>query len=380
MAGLVGPLTRFRTKFRASRVTLPAAGIATAICSLCLLAIWFERPDGQQEMDRYGQALATTLADTTAPELLNKQRITLTVIANRLTTLTEVAGVAFYDANDELMALSGVQQSDASYRAQATIDNTPSGSVAVSLAREVFAPAVPWSLLLLSLLTLLVTPPVTVMVIQFSTRGNRSLPIVSVPNEPAQEQPAYLLTVKLHNQRSLNEQEQRQAIDDALTMGREVCALYPGFALTLQERGLALLISKAEASSLNALYASFLLQRLLTEYETQGEFRCLLSAAVSPKDPAEAISISMNTLEDITNVEQNLTLASLAKADTALMTADVFHELSADQQQWATVFAHPILEDLAPEGGFYTVRSLPEEQQTLITEQAQVVLGFNLAG
>lgn len=377
---LVGPLTRFRTKFRASRVTFPAAAIATAISALCLLAIWFERPDGQDEMDRYGQALATTLADTTAPELLNKQRIALTVIANRLTTLEEVGGISFYGADNELMALSGIQRSDADYHAQATIDNTPSGSVSVSLARDVFAPAIPWSLLFLSALTLLLTPPITVMVIQFSTRGNRSLPIVSVPSEPAQEQPAYLLTVKLHNQRSLNQREQRQAIGDALTMGREVCALYPGFALTLQERGLALLISKAEASSLNALYASFLLQRLLAEYETQGEFRCLLSAVVSPKDPAEAMSISTSTLEDITSVEQNLTLASLAKADTALMTKEVFDELSEDQQRWATAFAHPILADLAPEGVFYTVGALPEEQQTLITEQAQVVLGFNLGG
>jgi HAMP domain-containing protein len=376
----VGPLKRFRTKFRASRVTLPAAAIATAISALCLLAIWFERPDGQDEMDRYGQALATTLADTTAPELLNKQRITLTVIANRLNTLEEVAGIAFYGADDELMALSGVQRSDADYRAQATIDNTPSGSVTVSLARERFAPATPWSRLLLSVLTLLLTPPITVMVIQFSTRGNRSLPIVSVPSEPAQEQPAYLLTVKLHNQRSLNRQEQRQAIDDALTMGREVCALYPGFALTLQERGLALLISKAEASSLNALYASFLLQRLLTEYETQGEFRCMLSTVISPKDPAEAMSISTSTLKDITDLEQNLTLASLAKADTALMTAEIFEELNDDQRQWAATFAHPVLEDLAPNASFYSVGSLPQEQEKLITEQARVVLGFNLGG
>ena len=145
----MGPLKRFRTKFRASRVTLPAAAIATAISALCLLAIWFERPDGQDEMDRYGQALATTLADTTAPQLLNKQRITLTVIANRLTSLEEVAGIAFYDADNELMALSGVQRSDADYRAQATIDDTPSGAVTVSLARDIFAPAIPWSLLFL---------------------------------------------------------------------------------------------------------------------------------------------------------------------------------------------------------------------------------------
>lgn len=375
----MGPIKRFRTKFRASRLTLPVAAIATALCAACLFAIWFERPDGQAEMDRYGSALATTLADTTAAALFEERRITLTVIANRLTALNEVAGVAFFDQSDELMAMSGVQRSDTSFDAQATIDDTRSGFVRVILNREAFAPPIPWALWLLSLLTVLFTPPFAVMAIQFSTRGNRSLPIVSVPNEPVQDQPAYLLTVKLHNQRSLNRQEQTQAIEDALTMGREVCALYPGLAVSLQERGLTLLISKAEASGLNAVYASLLLQRLLREYETQGEFRCLLSTAVSPSDPAEATSIKTDALEGMTNVEQNLTLASLAKANTALMGADIFEDLSEEQRQWAQPFRHPILEDLAPEGVFYCIEALPALQQALITEQAQVVLGFNLA-
>ena len=375
----MGPLKRFRTKFRASRVTLPAAAIATVLCAACLFAIWFERPDGQAEMDRYGNALATTLADITAGALFEERRITLTVIANRLTTLNEIAGVAFFDQSNELMAMSGVQRSDTSFDAQATIDNTRSGSVRVTLNRQAFAPPISWALWLLSLLTVLFTPPLTVMAIQFSTQGNRSLPIVSVPNEPDQDQPAYLLTVKLHNQRSLNRQEQTQAIEDALTMGREGCALYPGLAVSLQERGLALLISKAEASGRNAVYASLLLQRLLREYETQGEFRCLLSTTISPSDPAEATSIKTEALEGMTNVEQNLTLASLAKANTALMGADIFEDLSEAQRQWAQPFRHPILEDLAPEGVFYCVEALPEQEHALITEQAQVVLGFNLA-
>ena len=111
----MGPLKRFRTKFRASRVTLPAAVVATAICAASLFAIWFERPNGQQEIERYGHALATTLADTTAAALFEERRITLTVIANRLTELDEIAGVAFFDQADELMAMSGVQQAQTKF-------------------------------------------------------------------------------------------------------------------------------------------------------------------------------------------------------------------------------------------------------------------------
>ena len=143
------PLKRFRALFRASRVTLPAAAIATAICSACLFAIWFERPNGQEEMDRYGSALATTLADTTADALLNTQQINLTVIANRLTALEEIAGIAFFDAGNEMMAMSGLQPSNTSYTAQATIDDTLSGIVYVTLNREAFAPPLPWALSLI---------------------------------------------------------------------------------------------------------------------------------------------------------------------------------------------------------------------------------------
>lgn len=376
----MGPIKRFRTKFRASRVTFPAASIATLICALGLFAIWFERPDGQQEMDRYGNALVISLADTTAAAIFEERRIALTVIANRLTTLNEISEIAFFDPEGELMAMSGMQQSDASFNADATIDNTVVGSVRVSLNRAEFAPPISWVLWLLSLLTLLLTPPITVMAIQFSARGNRSLPIVSVPSESAQDQPAYLLCVRLHNQRSLGAEDQRQAVEDALNMAQEVCALYPGLAVAVQERGLMLLISKKEVSGLKAVYASLLLQRLLREYETLGEFRCHLSSVVSPNDPAEAASMNLKTIENITDIEQNLTLASLAKADTALMSQDVFEALSKEQQQLADKFNHPILEDLAPLDVFYCVEGLPELEHELITGQAQVVLGFNLAG
>jgi hypothetical protein len=53
--------------------------------------------------------------------------------------------------------------------------------------------------------------------------------------------------------------------------------------------------------------------------------------------------------------------------------------LSEEQRQWAQPFRHPILEDLAPEGVFYCIEALPALEQALITDQAQVVLGFNLA-
>ena len=121
----MGPLKRFEQNF-ASRVTLPAAAIATAMCAACLAVIWFDHPDGQEEMDRYGHVWQQLWRMTTAAALFEERRITLTVIANRLTEMDEIAGRGtFFDQSDELMAIEAVQQSNpASFDAQATIDDT----------------------------------------------------------------------------------------------------------------------------------------------------------------------------------------------------------------------------------------------------------------
>ena len=89
--------------------------------------------------------------------------------------------------------------------------------------------------------------------------------------------------------------------------------------------------------------------------------------------------MTVDAIEVVTNLEQNLTLASLAKSETALMTAEVFADLTQEQCGWAQEFTHPILEDLAPQQMFYSIERLPEREKTLITGQAQVVVGFNLA-
>ena len=64
----------------------------------------------------------------------------------------------------------------------------------------------------------------------------------------------------------------------------------------------------------------------------------------------------------MTNVEQNLTLASLAKANTALMGAEIFEDLSEEQRQWAQPFHHPILEGPA-QTAFLLHQALPEQEQ-----------------
>ena len=119
-------------------------------------------------------------------------------------------------------------------------------------------------------------PWLTVLLMQLSARGNRSLPIVSVQQEDSGATPSYCLVINLINQLALSKPEREQAVADAVNMGREVCAVYPGLAMPLNSQGACLVLNQRSISGLQALYATFLLQELLLEYETLGQFRCYL--------------------------------------------------------------------------------------------------------
>jgi len=79
-------------------------------------------------------------------------------------------------------------------------------------------------------------------------------------------------------------------------------------------------------------------------------------------------------------LEQHLTLASLARPNTIIMSHEVYADLSPGEQAWCESFSHPILEDIDPPSSLHTIPALPAREAQLISEQAQVILGFNLAG
>ena len=155
---------------------------------------------------------------------------------------------------------------------------------------------------------------------QLSARGNRSLPIVSVQQENAGATPSYCLVINLINQLALSKAERDQAVADAVNMGREVCAVYPGFAMPLDSQGACLVLSQNTVSGLQALHATFLLQTLLLEYETLGQFRCYLRTATCPGDPGEMNFLNPAQMQDWSNIDADITLAALARKDTALIS------------------------------------------------------------
>jgi len=249
--------------------------------------------------------------------------------------------------------------------------------VSIILDPEAFERQVPWLRGLLTLMVIMLTPVLAMLALQLSARGNRSLPIVSVRKEGVEAQAVYVVALTLNNQYALSRDAQIASIQDAMAMAQEVCALYPGISLALNEKGIALVLTKAGLGGLKALYAAFLIQRLLSEYETDGEFRCFLSESHSAINPAEATKMDLQQLSNFDDLENNLTLASLAKANTLLVDQLVFNGLNEKEKTWARPFNHPILEDLAPATSIFNIPELPEQEASLIRDQATLILGFS---
>ena len=183
--------------------------------------------------------------------------------------------------------------------------------------------------------------------------------------------------INLINQLALSKSEREQAVADAVNMGREVCAVYPGFAMPLNSQGACLVLNQTSVSGLQALYATFLLQELLLEYETLGQFRCYLRTAVCPGDPSEMHALDPGQIDGLANIDADLTLAALARKNTALVSNEVYANLNDIEKNWAQHFDHPILPDVAQGQTLYSVTALPERDARLVTEQAEVILGFS---
>jgi len=364
-------------RFRPNKATFPAALVATVLCSSGLFLLWFDTGSTKFEMDRYGNSIVSTLAQTTAGDLFDDERINLALTANHVTADAEIAGITFYDADNEIVATSGQQNLTYRYSATAILDDTIAGYVSIILDPEAFARQVPWLRGLLTLAVVMLTPILAMVALQLSARGNRSLPIVSVRKETSDAQAVYVIALTLNNQYALSRDAQMASIQDAMAMSQEVCALYPGIALALDEKGVALVLTKEGLGGLKALYAAFLIQRLLSEYETEGEFRCFLSESQSAINPAEATKMYLQQLSNVDDIDKNLTLASLAKANTLLVDQLVFDSLSDMEKAWVQPFSHPILEDLAPASSIFNITDLPEQEATLIRDQATLILGFS---
>lgn len=366
------------TRFSPSKATIPVALLTAVLCTAGMLAVWVHNPQPDVEMNRFGNALAQTVAASSAGHLLHKDRLEMAVVAQDTLELAEVGGVIFFNPNNEIVAVSGASDAGRHFTAPATLDDTITGYVTVVMIDEAFTPVSGWWRWLVSVVVLLGAPAAAIATFQLTARGNRSIPIVSVPDPMLHEQPSYCVAINLYNQLALDKKQISQTVGDALEMAKEVCAVYPGIAVELPNRGVLMFMDKSAVAGSDAVAGAFLALKLLTEYETAGQFRSFVCVRKCPGAPADLAELKVNQLPDDTDIEGLLTMAALAKPETVLLDRDVFHDLDPMVQVEASVFEHPLLDDMT-DGDTYQIGHLPEKTSSHVEGQAQLILGFNQA-
>lgn len=367
-------LTLLFSRLKPHKQSFPTAALATALMTVVLILLWYPTHSAEQEMTRFGDTLARTVAHMSAGHLVHKDRIELAVLANELVAQPEVAGVAFYNTTNDILAMSGTSELIHQYTAAATLDDTITGYVSIVLNAASFQPGVHAGRWLLTILAVCLIPLITVALLQITPRGNRSLPIVAVPEKPVVEpQVSFALYVNLHNQLALSGHGSTQALQDALTMAREVGAVHSAVSGLLDNRGVILLFDRKSVDADQALCASALLQSLLEEFETDGEFRCYLDTASCQGAPTELNDDELTELIDEMNWEDPLVIAAMAKPGAILFSETVARALGS--RDWVAEFQHPMLDDRG--GASYVVEALPDAMAELVTRQSRLILGFS---
>ena len=361
------------SRLNISKQNLLPAVIASLIAAAACVITWYPNQNLDAEMSRFGTSLARSVAHMSAGHLVHKDRIELAVLANELILEKEVAGVAFYDANDDILAMSGTNELLNQYTAPATLDDTFTGYVSIVLDKAAFAAPSNLSRWLWTALIVVIAPMLTLIGIKLANRGgSQSLPIVTVPKIPENPpQTSFGIYVNLHNQLGLSDSDLNNALNDAMTMAREVCAIHHGIPISLDQRGVLILFDRTSVDAEQAICGSALVQTLLSEFDTQGHFRCYLDTVSCPKGPYELDAAELDSLKGDLNTDTAFTRAAIAKASTILISSSVHKEMR--NPTWVSAFNHPILDE---DEHLYLVEDLPEAMASLVAKQSELILGF----
>ena len=342
--------------------------------ALGITTIYFYNYEQFSGKERYANSTTKLLSYASKNYVIERDLINLTLLGKEAIKSTEIDRLVFYDLDNKILGVVGTSLTGPHYTEPIIDDGILAGYITVSLNPEAFD-KLPIGLMaitgssvifVVTLIFFLLTIP--------KKRTTTSIPIVAVPEK--EDFPAFSLFVNVHNRLSLSEESNISAIDDALTMASEVCALRPGYAFRLLDQGILVLFDTEEAVAYDGVKAAWLLQQLLLELETPALYRFFMSTCISDGKPSE-LSESIAAKEIFSHHEANLAFrfASLTKENTISLSADLYNSLSTSQKESCLLFEHPVLEDIAEGRSLYTLTKNEDEEETIKT-QVDMILGF----
>ncbi len=352
---------------------LKPIALASLITTLGITLLWISNQKEFSGQRSYAIGLADLLAYSSKDYVIEKNAINLTLLGKEVTKASEVDRVIFYDTNNKILGLVGNSETGPHYTEQIIVDGILVGYVTISLNQKAFEKLPLVQLILYSSLVIFAVTLLFYLILRGTKTARTSIPIVSVPKK--KDVPAFCLFINVHNHLSLANTAKENAIDDALAMASEVCAMYPGAYSKLPEEGILVLLDEESITPYESVKAGWLLQKLLKEIETTSLYRFFLSTCVCGEKPSE--SSDKLLVESVPKNERvlGLRIASLTKADSISLSKSLFGKLNEAQQESCRLLEHPVLNDLAKSQDIYALSPTSPEEET-IQEQVNMILGF----
>ena len=337
---------------------------AALLSSAALFLIWEGRA-GEEQDRATGELLAELAARASIDGLIDRNRIELGVVANRLTGVPRVAGVAVFTVENDLLAVSGTLEDGTPFVHPIVLDDMLLGFARISLVPPAMAPD--WMRFAFSVVALL-TAVLLVSWWSYRMRGAAPAPAVDPATEPVSAMESvtqYLLVGNLHNQLSLTGSERDRATARALAVARQVAAIYRCRSTHLPGTGLLMTFSApaGEDTAFEAVCAAFLVAQCLAGAASPGDYRFGLHAldvkgGKSPADYSAAL-------------EDGALLAAMGRSGAVVASEAFFGNLAEPEKLEAEAFSNPMLEELhSPERRCHLITKLDGDRQALISRQA----------
>jgi hypothetical protein len=367
-----------RTPWSAALVPNPTVllgALASALLTALLLLITWSLLDPRDErMDRYGKATVAALGDLCMEPLLKQDLLHLGVIGNRMVELDEIAGVATYTSDEQLLTLTGKLEGP-EYRRAINIEGSVVGHVRLALDPDAFDGSItdPAKRSTLLTATLVIVAGAALLVAMLASvlrewragrlelrapdigahirRVRAGAPVLEEIEEEPEPEPEppepirhYLLGVNLYNQLSLKGVEREFELSLCTELAEAVALRYQGQVVSLP--GLGALVdfdhTDTEDRTFEIVCAGFALSRLLGDEAPFGHYRLALHLATRPGD--EPLPLDHPAVRDVA------LLSALAKDDTLAISETLYEALEGTDRLETRSMSNVLLDELTTSG------------------------------
>lgn len=340
------------------------AATTAVLTGLALFLIWEDRT-GENQDRAIGEMLAETVARASIDGLIAQDAFEAGVVANRLTGVPRVAGVAIYTLENDLLAASGTLEGGIQFTQSVVLDETVLGFARISLKPP--NPAPDWTRVGLSALALLAIPLVAAFW-SYRLRVSKARPRTKPPVEPLRVLEAtthHILVGNMHNQFSLSRGERHRIAAQALAIAERVDRIYLSRSEHLPGTGLlmAFAVGTGADHAFQAVCAGFLMAKCLAAAAAPGEYR--FGIHTLELDAGESLADHRDSVED------TALLAAVGRPGAIVASESFFAGLALPDRLDAQSFSHPMLKDLAASGDqCHQIAGLDQTHQALIESQA----------